>query len=391
MTDVDVLIIGGGAMGLSTAWQLARRGRRVRLLEQFQPGHHMGASHGATRNFNTSYTQPDLVAMLHESRALWGELGLDSGRQILDLVGLVNHGPGAASPEVHGAISASGEPAELLSTQDAGERWPGIRFDTEVLHLPRAGRVRAADALTSMAELAAASGAELSWGMRAVNVVEQAEHVVVEAHSWGEEAEHRGHARETITAKVVVSAVNAWTRTLLGGAVELPRLRVTQEAPVHFREFNGYVDWPSFNHLPALGRPGYEGWLSPVYGMLTPGEGIKAGWHGVGPVVDPDSRDFLPVSAQLDGIRQYARDWLPGVDADSADPISCTYTTTDDARFVIDRVGRIVVLAGFAGEGFKFVPSIGRLGADLAENGAGAAPELFSISRPRSLAPQPLR
>lgn len=58
MTDVDVLIIGGGAMGLSTAWQLARRGRRVRLLEQFQPGHHMGASHGATRNFNTSYTQP---------------------------------------------------------------------------------------------------------------------------------------------------------------------------------------------------------------------------------------------------------------------------------------------------------------------------------------------
>ena len=42
MTDVDVLIIGGGAMGLSTAWQLARRGRSVRLLEQFQPGHHQG-------------------------------------------------------------------------------------------------------------------------------------------------------------------------------------------------------------------------------------------------------------------------------------------------------------------------------------------------------------
>ena len=36
-------------MGLAAAWQLARRGVRVLLLERFEQGHANGASHGATR------------------------------------------------------------------------------------------------------------------------------------------------------------------------------------------------------------------------------------------------------------------------------------------------------------------------------------------------------
>lgn len=54
----DVIVIGGGAMGSAAAWQLAERGHRVTLLERFEPGHVQGASHGASRNFNVSYTHP---------------------------------------------------------------------------------------------------------------------------------------------------------------------------------------------------------------------------------------------------------------------------------------------------------------------------------------------
>ena len=55
-------------------------------------------------------------------------------------------------------------------------------------------------------------------------------------------------------------------------------------------------------------------------------------------------------------------------------PISCTYTSTDDGTFVLDRRGRIVVGAGFSGHGFKFAPGVGGVLADLATDpGARAA------------------
>jgi sarcosine oxidase len=114
--------------------------------------------------------------------------------------------------------------------------------------------------------------------------------------------------------------------------------------------------------------------------MQTPGEGIKAGWHGAGPEVDPDRRSFLPEPVQLAALQDYARTWLPGVDADSFEAISCTYTTTPDEDFILDRVGPVVIGAGFSGHGFKFTPVIGRILADLA-TGTRTAPPIFSASR----------
>ena len=168
-------------------------------------------------------------------------------------------------------------------------------------------------------------------------------------------------------------------RSLLGGLVALPRLVVTQEQPAHFAVRDAAMVWPSFNHFPGAAHAGYGYWLSPVYGMLTPGEGVKAGWHGVGPVVDPDLRDYEAEPVQFAALRRYAREWLPGVDAEVATPISCTYTTTPDSTFVLDASGPVAVGAGFSGHGFKFTPAVGRILADLADG--RQAPGVFRLDR----------
>ncbi|TFB94597.1 FAD-dependent oxidoreductase [Cryobacterium sp. HLT2-28] len=375
--SVETVVVGGGAMGSATAWQLARRGRGVTLLERFAPGHTNGASHGASRNFNTAYSDPTYVAMLAEALPLWRELEATTGSRLLEQVGVVNHGPNRDFDAVAKALAGAGLRAGFLSVEAAAERWPGIRFDGRVLHTPDAGRLNADAAVRALQAAAAAAGASIRHETR-----------VLRLEVLGDDRVRVTTEAGTIEARRAVVTVGAWTSSLLGGVLPVPRLRVTQEQPAHFALRDRSTDaaaaaetgWPGFNHAfdPAEARYGY--WYSPVYGMYTPGQGVKAGWHGVGEVTDPDARSFRPEPVQLAALQRYVRDWLPGADPDACDPVSCTYTTTVDEDFVLDRVGPVVVGAGFSGHGFKFTPTVGRILADLATDTA-AAPALFALSR----------
>ena len=369
---LDTVVIGGGAMGSAAAWALASRGRDVTLLEQFSPGHRNGASHGTTRNFNPGYADPDYVAMLAEAVRLWDELETDGGERLLARTGVVNHGTDPRLGDIRNALQGAGLRAEFLPAAEAAERWRGIRFDQDVLHMPDGGQLNPDAALPVLQRLAADRGADIRHRVTVLDVAVADDGVRLTLDTGGR--------TEVLTARQAVVTAGAWTAKLLGGRVSLPRLTVTQEQPAHFAIRDEGALWPGFNHVPGQG-PEFADWYSPVYGMQTPGEGIKAGWHGVGPVVDPDRRSFTPEPAQMAALQRYARTWLPGVDADSLTDISCTYTTTVDENFVLDRIGPLVIGAGFSGHGFKFTPVVGRILADLA-TGEGAAPAIFSASRP---------
>ena len=320
----ETVVVGGGAMGSATAWHLARRGRQVTLIERFGARHTMGASHGRSRNFNTTYVEPTYQAMLREAGVLWRELEQESGASLLDLVGITNHGAGIAA-DLAQQLSALGVRAEMLTPQEAQERWAGIRFDTRVLHCPDGGRIDAEESVATLQSEAARHGAEVLLDTRVDTItVRRDDRVEVATPD------------EVYLADTVVVTAGAWTEKLLPTNLALPRLTVTQEQPAHFVVADETAVWPSYNHLPEPGNPRYDYWSSPTYGTLTPGEGVKAGWHGVGPVTDPDARTFEPEPVQLAALQRYAREWLPGVDADALTAISCTYTSTADTDFVLD-------------------------------------------------------
>jgi sarcosine oxidase len=372
MAQVDTVIIGGGAMGSATAWQLARRGRSVLLLERFAPGHSLGASHGSSRNFNVAYDNPTYLAMLVEALPLWRELEAATGLAIVQQTGIVNHGPDPRFGALLQAQQAVGIDATMISPADAASRWPGIRFDTAVLHNPTGGRLHADRAVQALQVDAAAHGAEIRHETRATSIHIAGENeVTVSFESVA--------GTETVTARTLVLTAGAWTPDLLAGLdIDLgTKLVVTQEQPAHFRAVDETQVWPGFNHTPGTGS-GYDYWHSPVYGMFTPGQGIKAGWHGSGPQQHPDRRTFLPEPVQLANLQRYVGEWLPGADPHDFVPISCTYTTSIDSNFVLGRVGPVVVGAGFSGHGFKFTPTIGRILADLVD-GRKRAPALFGF------------
>ncbi|GAA3599723.1 N-methyl-L-tryptophan oxidase [Klugiella xanthotipulae] len=371
--QVDTIVIGGGAMGSAAAWQLATRGTEVLLLDRFGPEHQEGASHGASRNLNLSYAEPRYLRLLQRALPLWRELERETGAHLFDEVGVITHGGHPGLPRVREALHAHGFAAEILPAVEARSRWWGMRFEGDVLLTPQGGRLNADAAGVAMHAAATARGAEVRYHTRVTDIqIREDDRVVVTCDD--------GHR---IVATRAVVAAGAWTQKLVGHLLPLPALRVSQEQPAHFllvedsREAEASARWPGFNHLP---HPEDDWWYSPIYGMYTPGQGVKAGWHGVGTEVDPDHRDYRAEPVQLAALQRYVREWLPGADADRMAAVSCTYTTTPDENFILDRVGPLTIAAGFSGHGYKFVPAIGEMVADLAL-GTRAADPFFSLGR----------
>jgi sarcosine oxidase len=351
----DVVVVGGGVMGSATAWALARRGVGIVLLEQFGPGLPLGASHGRSRTYRSTHAQPHHQSLVAEARELWAELEQETGATVLHPgsgVATAAAGGQARLREIGAAMDRAGIPHEWLGPGAAEARWPGMRFPGPVLHEPHtAGRVDADAAVTALQRATERAGGVVRHHRRVTSVEPDGNGVLV-----------RSAAGAAVRARAAVVAAGAWSADVLGSAVRLPPLRVTQEQPAHFRPLSADLEWPTFTSEPDPA----EGWPGGVYGLTGPGEGVTVGFHGTGPECRPGRRDLAAAPGQLTLLREYVRRWLPGLDPETPEPISCTYTSTPTGAFVLDRIGPVVVAAGFSGHGFASAPAVGRLVGDLA-------------------------
>lgn len=364
------VVVGGGVVGAATAYALTARGERVVLVEQHERGHLHGSSHGASRIFRQGYADAEYVALTTRALAMWEALETASATTLIDRTGAVDHGRPEVVDAIAAALADAGIPHETLTPDAAAARWPGIAFEGHVLTHASAGRIRSAEAIEVFLTLAERTGlADLRFDTRVTGVVDHGDTVTVTlATADGGSA--------TIRTRSLVAAVGSWAPTLVGDLLaergaRLPAIRVTQEQPAHFPSHLPDEAWPSFVHW-ADGDD--------VYGLLTPGEGVKVGFHGTGPVVHPDHRDPAPKPAEAERLQAYVERFVPGVDASKPTFISCLYDTTPDEDFVIDRRGPLTVATGFSGHGFKFAPLLGDMIADLATG--GAPHPRFALSEP---------
>src|SRR6187402_1243217 len=103
----DDIVIGLGGMGSAAAYHLATRGRRVLGLEQFEPLHERGSSHGLTRIIRLAYHEdPAYVPLLRRAYELWHDLEADAGAQLLITAGSLEGGP-EDGPTFIGALEAA--------------------------------------------------------------------------------------------------------------------------------------------------------------------------------------------------------------------------------------------------------------------------------------------
>ncbi|MFI5695639.1 FAD-dependent oxidoreductase [Kribbella sp. NPDC051586] len=351
----DVAVVGAGAMGSAAARALAAAGREVVVLEQFTLGHERGGSHGATRLFRPAADDAEVAELTERARPLWRELEADSGETLLEVTGGIDHGMSAESVDTFRLLHAA--TGTVLAAKEAAERWPGFRFESQVLYQPGSGRIYADRTVHALQTVAARLGAEfrVQSPVRALRI-----------HDDLVELDVPGGA---VRARQVVATAGPWTPQLLSGLVPLPPFRVTQEQPRFFTPVSEDMEWPSFVH-----------WGPDSYGLYEPGSGVKVGLHASGPEVDPDTRDFRPEPERDSTLLRYVEQWYPGLDSARSAAISCLYDNTPSATFVIDRAGPITVAAGFSGQGFKLVPLVGAFIRDLVTGGPNT-PTHFRFQR----------
>ncbi|OCH90039.1 FAD/NAD(P)-binding domain-containing protein [Obba rivulosa] len=98
----DVIVIGGGPMGLSTAYECAKAGQKVLVLEKSVFFNQAGSSGDLVRMFRTAYTEDFMATLAYQSMALWDDLETEAGTSLRLMTGLLNFGDptyGAGGPE----------------------------------------------------------------------------------------------------------------------------------------------------------------------------------------------------------------------------------------------------------------------------------------------------
>ena len=374
--QVDYVVIGLGGLGSAAAWELAGRGHRVVGLERFELGHAHGASHDSSRILRHSYHTPEYVRLTQDAYADWARLELESGEQLVTTTGgidLFPPDPAIPSVDYTRSMDEVGISYEALDTRQLIARWPQLRLPAGTLGLYQADAaiVPAGRTTALLHAQARRRGAEL-----------RDRSPVLGLEDLGEAGLRVTTASGELRCRGVVVTVDAWTNDVVGHLGLHVPLEVTLEQVTYFaaerpEELAALPLWIWMDDPSFYGFPPYD----PSGGPSTT---VKAAQDCGGPSVSPDAHTGEPDPAMEALLVQHLRAMLPSIGA-PVGSVRCQYTLTPDRDFVLAPVPgheRVVVGLG-AAHGFKFVPTFGRLLADLVTTGETATDvSAYRMDRP---------
>lgn len=358
----DAIVLGLGGVGSAAACHLAGRRRRTLGIEQFQPAHDRGSSHGGSRIIRQAYHEhPDYVPLVRSSYELWRELEHNTDSELLTITGGLLIGP-ENGEVVQGALRSARQhlvPHELLSPPDIRRRFPLFHAGEGEAGLLEgtAGFLRPERAVRAHLQQAANAGADLHFG-----------EVVTEWSATPGGGVSVTTDRDTYKAESLILAPGAWAPEVMR-ALGLPLVirrhmmcwfDPIADAPLFSPEHFPIYLWQSSSGTILYGFPAIDG----------PRGGAKAAIHTGGDICTPDEleRGLLPKDEEE--IREQLSRLLPALNGPLLHSSACMYTLTPDEHFLLGphpEWPQVTIACGFSGHGFKFCSVLGEILADLAD------------------------
>ena len=354
--NFDIIVIGLGAIGSGTVYQIARRGHRVLGIDQFRPPHVYGSSHGHTRVIRQAYHDDSrYVPYILRSYDAWRDLETSVGTDLLINTGIVLIGP-PGSEIVEGARRSADEHGisyEILDRDAIQKRWPALHVDDDACGCwePTGGILRVEECIHALLGAAEKSGATLRF--------------VEPVKSWS--ASDQGVTVQTgsgtYTAAKLVVAAGPWCTQLLTD-LNLP-LWVERQVQLWF-ETTSMSDAFAPDRCPIASW--HHGANSNFYAFPDLGHGVKVAHHHDGRPTNPEAVGRDVDDDDIASIREMLRRFLPNANGRLRAHDVCMYTNTPDLHFLIDfhpDSKNVVIAGGFSGHGFKFAPVVGESVAQL--------------------------
>ncbi len=357
ISDAEIVIVGGGAIGCAIAFRLAEAGRTDVLLLEQNEALAAATTAQAAGLAGQVRSSEDRVRLAMDSVATFRRLEQHGGavpnwREVGSLrIALTD----ARAEEFRALLATArraGLEVELLDREAAASRWPGqITADVKaVLWCPSDGYLQPYDLAMAYREHARAAGVRFATGVR-VTGIELAGGAVAAVETT------RGRVRCAVA--IVASGAHGWHVARLAG-LELPIVPVRHEYVITVPIAGLRPDLPTFRVPDATlyGRPDVGalllgGWepralsCDPrAYGLADEPPAIEPDWPVLANFCELLAPLYPPVADA--GIRHVFRGWP---------------TFTPDGRFIVGashRVPGLVLAAGCNAHGVSGSAGIGR-------------------------------
>lgn len=370
----DVIVVGGGAIGLSTAYHLSKRKAGTLVLEQFNFKNQLGSSAGVSRQYRIPYPEDYMVKMALEAQPYWDELQALTPRKLLDKVGTLWFG----DPSVHsteGNIAEAEQALKALHVPYTSLTAAEIEKRYHFRNLP--------DTYTGLFQ---ADGASIDFKATIetlYDACERSPHVTLKDQSPvtgivqdGElfqvttpDGVFTGEKLVIIPGPYIDNVIN-----FLGFTIEATYWNMSS---AYFRKLDASIQYPTWfvfqNAIGSNGNQfyGFPGvvWDHPEYIRVAPDFVIE-------PLDNPQQRTLTPNAQELAYTSDWVRDHMTGLDPTPYFTSTCLVALSkiankelliDFAPPYIPNHGNIVVYA--TGWAAKFTPFLGEIMCQLALDG----------------------
>lgn len=357
----DVVVIGLGGLGSSVLWQLSQAGIRVLGIDQFDPPHEMGSSHGETRITRLAVGEGEaFLPLVARSHQIWQEIERLTGLSLFTPCGALLFESGLEPWAKHGAANffdktvsyaqQSGIPFKLMDYAEVNSRYPyfNLKGTDRAYFEPGAGFLRPELAIKAQLQLARQNGAEIVARTKVREIIPISGGGVKIVHDFG----------SVETDQAVVSA-GAWVKDFLPPAYKS-----------HFSICRQLLHWiPIKQGTYRLGKTPVYMWgygkqaEDFVYGFPSlDGHCVKMASESFVPSEHPNAIDrSISRKEQDDFFEEKVGDRFLFLKRDGMVSKVCLYTVTSNANFIVGHLPgfkNIYVASACSGHGFKHTPGL---------------------------------
>jgi len=394
--EYEFIVIGGGAMGLAAAHQIAKAKKSVLVLERFCFFNQAGSSNDFVRMFRTMYTEKFMSELAIEAKKLWNILEDEFKQPLIEMTGLLNFGDPTYEDGPEGNLISPikvmdelGLKYEILNSNQIMERYPfkSIPQNWIGVYAPDNGCINVPLTLNALYHLAKSNGATLKENERVIKLVATPSGVDVEC------------VTQTYKCKKVIITCGAYINDViqsLGFTIQLDIWEMTSE--YYTMELHSAMKFPSMWFQYMKPRDGNDNDSNLFYGFPDVKWGLQgqlriAVDYATNVIYNPKDRKYTPSEYDVKITSDFVAKKIKGVNETPQFSLTCIMPNTKDNLYVLDFAPKSIlgelhknIIMYTAGWGFKMVPLIGKILSQLAIEGSTSYDiSHFNIDRPNIL------